>query len=132
MTARQCMATLCLVVLLPSCVSFQPYQESGPPFGEEKVRVTQTSGERIVLENPRVEDGDYAGSVTTNGLTSEVRIPLDSVAGFAVLRKDGLTTALVVVGTIAAVGWMLYFASLLLPPQASMLSVPFLLIHNAF
>ena len=117
MTARQCIATLCFVVLLPSCVSFQPYQESGPPFGEEKVRVTQTSGERIVLETPRVENGDYAGWVTTNGLTSEVRSPLDNVAGFEVVRTDGRTTALVVVGTIAAVGWILYLTWHLLPPS---------------
>jgi hypothetical protein len=102
------MATLCLVVLLPSCVSFQPYQESGPPFGEEKVRVTQTSGERIVLETPRVEDGDYAGSVTSNGLTSEVRIPLDSVAGFEVLRTHEWRTALFVLGTIGAIAWGVY------------------------
>jgi hypothetical protein len=91
------MATLCLAALLPSCVSFQPYEGDGAPIGEKTVRVTQTSGERIVLESPWVdENGEFAGSVHGNGAQRWVqwwvRIPMDSIAGFEVLpQPDGPT-----------------------------------------
>lgn len=108
MTARQCIATLCFVALLPGCVTFQPYEGDGPPIGEPRVRVTRTSGESIVLATPEVENGEFAGLVRENGVQSVVRIPMESIAGFEVSRPDGRLTAKAIGFTVAAIGGFIY------------------------
>lgn len=90
MTARQCIATLCLVALLPSCTTFKTY-DGVPPGTEGKVRVTLDRGGAPILLHDAQQMGDqYVGGL--DGRTwfigcedcSIRSIPIDSIARFEI------------------------------------------------
>jgi hypothetical protein len=96
MTARQTIAFLCLVALLPSCTHW--VEVPGPPGPEEeKVRVTTTAGEQVILVEHEMDDSEFGGWM--EGYEAYWTSPLDSVSTFAVSRHSGTRSALLVVGT---------------------------------
>jgi hypothetical protein len=99
MTARQTIGLLCLAALLPSCTSWVEYSPGPPSVDESRVRVTEISGARLVLEDPFVEDRDYVGTV--HGISR--RVPLDSMSLYEVPQSAQFKTGLVVVGALALV-----------------------------
>jgi hypothetical protein len=110
MTARQCIATLCLVALLPSCMTFRPY-DGVPPDDSREVRVTLHGGTQTVLYGAQQMGDQYVGGLQdgdwfvgcTNCLVRS--IPMDSIAGFEVSETNagGTAWAIIVFGGAAVV-----------------------------
>lgn len=111
MTARQCIATLCLVALLPSCTTFKTY-DGVPPGTEGKVRVTLDRGGAPILLHDAQQMGDqYVGGL--DGRTwfigcedcSIRSIPIDSIARFEINEVNaGGTAWAAILGTAVLVG----------------------------
>ena len=103
MNARRVISLLCLIVLLPQCTHFVPYEGPAPPIGEKSVRVTTESGTQIELDDPVVEGADFAGWTDRRDLSSVVRVPLDSIAGFEIRELEGGRTFLLSFGIVLGV-----------------------------
>jgi hypothetical protein len=94
MTARQTIAFLCLVALVPSCTYWVEYSPGPPSVEESPVRVTTVAGQQVRLTDPFVEGSDYVGSQSR----TVVRVPLDSIARFELRRFHVGRSVLLVIG----------------------------------
>ncbi len=118
MNARQCLATLCFVAFLPSCVmKYTPVQAgAAPPPGQEWVRVTpKGGGAPVMLHEPQQMGDHYVGGGDARTWYIDctdcevVSIPMDSIAGFEIYEVDGGKSALLLIGGAALVAGLAYY-----------------------
>ncbi len=110
MNARQCIATLCLVAFLTSCMTFKPHQ-GVPPGSEGQVRVTLHGGAQVLLNDAQQMDDRYVGGLDNRtwyigcGNCAVRSIPIDSIATFEVREvNSGGTVWAVILGAGVLVG----------------------------
>ena len=118
MNARQCVATLCFVAFLPSCVTKYTPVPAGtvPPAGQEWVRVTpKGGGAPVVLHEPQQMGDQYVGGGDKRIWYLDctdcevVSIPMDSIAGFEIYEIDGGKSALRLIGGAVLFTGMAYY-----------------------
>jgi hypothetical protein len=95
-----------LATYLSACTSWQVQKVapektfSDPRYVRKGVRVTTLDNRRFELRQPELRNDSIAGRVND---TAEMAIPLQGVSELAVKRPDGGRTALLVLGSAAAV-----------------------------
>jgi len=113
MSFRRVVSLLLLAAYLPACTSFQVTSQplaqlTAQPTPVEKVRVTTADGAQIDVNSPRVTNDTLYGSMWTaasGGKQSAgvVTIPVTDIRTVEVRKSDGSSTAMLVIGIVAAV-----------------------------
>ena len=112
MNARRMISLACLVVFLPRCMHWVPYEgpwTNGPPGGMREVRVTTTAGQQFTLAEPFVDGPDYVGEM--DGFVR--RTPADSIAVYEVKDAHVGKTIALVVGVVAVLAVVIAVGSAL-------------------
>ncbi len=91
-----------LVLHLSACTSWQPTFLSPPQVIEEeepdRVRITRSDGDRVIIRNPEVRADSIAGSMNEAGSRTEMSVPISDIQWFEVRQPSRQhTIALVVI-----------------------------------